>query len=180
VYSRVPTAGAGRAPDRIDDAGRPVYDSPVSEAFWAMRAILGSDIEFRNGRVYDVAPEAFEGRRFDLVFIGALLCHLRDPIGALMAARSVCGGRVIASTPIILGEPEGEAEPRQYLPYTDLDPTSWWLPNEACFRLWFTAAGFRDVDVSRSITLRGDVEHRDDTGRVHNADQTHRVAHASI
>ena len=49
--------------------------------------------------MYDVAPEVFEGRRFDLVFMGALLCHLRDPIGALMAARSVCGGRVIASTP---------------------------------------------------------------------------------
>jgi hypothetical protein len=122
----------------------------------------------------------FKGRRFDLVFMGALLCHLRDPIGALMAARTVCESRIIVSTPVVLGEPEGEVMPRQYLPYTEIDRISWWLPNEACFRHWFLAAGFRSVDVSRSITLRGDIEHRDSSGRVHNENQTHRVAHAKI
>ncbi len=70
--------------------------------------------------------------------------------------------------------------PRQYLPYTDIDPVSWWLPNEACFRQWFLAAGFAEVDINREVTLRGDVEHRDDTGRLHNGDQIHRVAHASV
>lgn len=180
VYERLPDESTRRVPDRVDDTGRPVYDSPVSSAFWAMREILESDIEFRNARIYEVGPELLEHRRFDLVFMGALLCHLRDPIGALMAARSVCSGQIIASTPVVLGEPEGEVMPRQYLPYTDVDAISWWLPNEACFRLWFTAAGFREVDVSRVITLRGDVEHRDDGGRIHNENQTHRVGHARI
>ncbi|HEY5172740.1 MAG TPA: methyltransferase domain-containing protein [Acidimicrobiia bacterium] len=180
VYNRDPARSSPRKPDRIDEHGRPVYFSPVSEAFWTMHDLLGSRIESRSGRIYDVSPDTFEGRRFDLVFIGAVLCHLRDPIGALMAARSVCADRIFASTPIVIGEPEGDVGPRQYLPYTDVDRISWWLPNEACFRHWFHAAGFREVDISRSITLRGDVEHCDETGRVHNGDQVHRVGRAHI
>jgi tRNA (mo5U34)-methyltransferase len=180
VYNRTDAPAGRREPDRYDERGRPVYYSPVSSAFWKMRDLLGSSIESRSGSIYDVTPDAFEGRKFDLVFVGALLCHLRDPIGALMAARRVCDGRIFASTPIVLGEPEDEVVPRQYLPYTDVDRISWWLPNEACFRHWFLAAGFRDVNIARSITLRGDVEHRDETGRVHNDDQIHRVGRASI
>jgi SAM-dependent methyltransferase len=180
VYNRAETATTRREPDRYDEQGRPVYFSPVSPAFWKMHDLLGSRIESRSGRIYDVSPDVFDGRKFDIVFMGALLCHLRDPIGALMAARSVCDGRIFASTPIIIGEPESEFEPRQYLPYTDIDRISWWLPNEACFRHWFLAAGFRDVNIARSITLRGDVEHRDDTGRVHNNDQIHRVGRATV
>jgi len=179
VYNRGPSTAATREPDRYDEDGRPVYYSPVSSAFWMMRDLLGSRIESRSGRIYDVSPAVFEDRKFDFVFMGALLCHLRDPVGALMAARSVCSGKIFASTPIVLGEPEGDVEPRQYLPYTDVDRISWWLPNEACFRHWFLAAGFRDVDISRSITLRGDVEHRDEAGRVHNGDQIHRVGRAA-
>jgi SAM-dependent methyltransferase len=39
-------------------------------------------------------------------FLGALLCHLRDPIGALMAAGRVCRRMVIASTPVVIGKPD--------------------------------------------------------------------------
>jgi tRNA (mo5U34)-methyltransferase len=169
-----------RKPDRYDADGRPVYYSPVGAGYWTMRDILGSDIRFRNASVYKVGPELFPDEKFDLVFMGALLVHLRDPIGALMAARSVCSGQIIASTPVILGEPESEFPPRQALPYTDIDRVSWWLPNEACFRRWFLAAGFRDVDLSRSVTLRMDKEHRDESERVVNGDQTHRVGHAIV
>jgi hypothetical protein len=176
VYNRTSSGGARRSPDRMDEHGRPVFYSPVSGAFWAMHDILGSAIEYRGGRVYDISPDMLEHRYFDLVFMGALLCHLRDPIGALMAAR--LRRRIIASTSVVLGEPEDEVKPRQYLPYTDVDWVSWWLPNEACFRHWLLAAGCRDVDVSRAVTLRCDVEHRDEHGRLQNAGQVHRVAHA--
>jgi len=145
-------------PDRIDEDGNPVYHSPVSAGFWIMMDLLGSKIRFRNARAYDISPALFGGETFDLVFMGALLCHLRDPIGALMAARSVCTGRIIATTPVIQGEPAKKTPPRQYLPYTEIDQITWWLPNEACFRHWFLAAGFRDVNVERRLTMRCDVE----------------------
>src|SRR4030095_2494922 len=101
-------------------SGEPIYFSSVSPGFWTMKDILGSRVRFRNARVYDIGPALFS-EKFDLVFLGAILCHLRDPIGALMAARSVCRHRVMASTPVVLGETESDVLPRQYLPYTNVD-----------------------------------------------------------
>jgi 2-polyprenyl-3-methyl-5-hydroxy-6-metoxy-1,4-benzoquinol methylase len=180
VYGRWEAPQPEGPPDEYDAAGRPIYYSYFSKGFPVMRDLLGSRVEFRNARVYDLSLEMFGGRGFDLVFLGAILCHLRDPIGALLAARRVCRGRVLASTPVVLGEKEADTMPRQYLPYTAIDPIGWWLPNEGCFRHWFLAAGFRDPDVSRVITLRGDVEHRDARGRIVNLDQTLRVGIARV
>jgi len=182
VYGRagyVPFETTGRTPDLLDENGNPIYFSPVSRGFWVMKDILQSRVQFRNSRVYDVNPGLFGGRKFDLVFLGAILCHLRDPIGALMAARSVCKHRVIASTPVVLGEPESETMPRQYLPYTNTDKISWWLPNEACFKHWFTAAGFIGVDISRHANLKCDVL-RQENGTSYNGDQILRVGTAFV
>jgi len=182
VYGRpgyTPIEKDGRAPDRQGEDGTPIYFSPVSRGFWIMKDILQSSVQFRNSRVYDISPALFGGQKFDLVFLGAILCHLRDPIGALMAASSVCRHRVIASTPIVLGETAPDILPRQYLPYTNVDKISWWLPNEACFRHWFLAAGFTGVDVSKQVTLRTDL-HRSEGGRPANGDQIIRVGSAFV
>jgi SAM-dependent methyltransferase len=182
VYGRgfnPPIEDENREPDRIAEDGTPLYYSPVSRGFWTMKDILQSKVRFRNARVYDINPALFGGEKFDLVFMGAILCHLRDPIGALMAARSVCKHRIIAATPVVLGETEAEVLPRQYLPYTKEDNISWWLPNEACFRHWFLAAGFLGVDVSRHINLRGDIL-RKENGRFSNGDQILRVGSAFV
>ncbi len=44
------------------------------------RALLGSSVEFREGSVYDLAAE---GTRYDLVFCGDLIEHLKHPLAAL-------------------------------------------------------------------------------------------------
>lgn len=169
----------GREPDRLLDDGRPVYYSPVSQGFWIMKDLLGSGVKYRNGRVYDVSPALVGEEKFDLVFMGAILCHLRDPIGALMAARSVCRHRIIASTPVVLGERDPAEMPLQYMPYTAVDKISWWLPNEGCFREWFLAAGFINVDVSRQVKLSADLV-RYENGKAGNGDQILRVGTAFV
>lgn len=179
VYGRPDYPPVERRPDRTDEQGRPVHHSPVNKPFWTMKEILGSSIRFLNGRVYDV-PNLVGQERFDLVFLGALLCHLRDPVGALMAARRVCRGTVIASTPVVIGEPMAEVDPRQYLPYTSSDKISWWLPNESCFRHWFLAAGFREADPGPEVTLRGDKPRLSPEGHLYNGDQRIRVGRASV
>ncbi len=168
----------GRLPDRVDEDGAPVYFSPVSRGFWIMKDLLGSRVRYQNARVYDISPALFGGRKFDLVFLGAVLGHLRDPIGALMAARSVCKHRVVATVPVV-DEPQSDTVPRQYLPHTQVDRISWWVPNEACFRHWFLAAGFLGADVSHSVTLRSDVP-REKDGRRANNDQILRVGTAFV
>lgn len=179
TYGRFEYPPVDRPPERLNDDGTPVYYSPVNRGFWVMREILGSRVQFRNARAYELCPELFGGIEFDLVFLGAILCHLRDPIGALMAARRVCKGMVIAYTPVVIGEPEAQTLPRQYLPYTAQDKITWWLPNEACFRHWFLAAGFPVVDITRQITLRCDVPRFVD-GRAVNGDQLLRVGQAHV
>ncbi len=182
MYGRAenpPIESENRSPDLTGDDGKPIYFSPVSRGFWIMKDILNSRIRFRNSRVYDINLDMFDGKKFDIVFLGALLCHLRDPIGALMAAKRVCRHRVVASTPIVLGETEPGILPRQYLPYTEIDKISWWLPNEACFKHWFQAAGLTAVDVGRQVTLRSDVL-RFENGKAGNGNQILRVGSAFV
>src|SRR5438552_8199163 len=54
---------------------------------------LGSSVTRVNRSVYDLDP-SIDGQ-FDLVFCGALLLHLRDPVRALEAMRGVCRGALV-------------------------------------------------------------------------------------
>jgi SAM-dependent methyltransferase len=154
-YNYPPVESEKPVPDRIGPDGEPIYFSPVSGAFWIMRDLLKSRVKYMNARVYDLQPDLFDGQSFDLVFMGALLLHLRDPIGALMAARSVCADQLITTTRIMVKDGDNP-HPRMDLPWTRDNTISWWRPNKACYKHWFLAAGFRQVDVERTVTLMAD------------------------
>jgi SAM-dependent methyltransferase len=148
--------------DTYGEFGRAVGGQPDAE--WVkgatvMGELLGSRAERFYGRIYEL-PQVLGDRKFDLVFMGALLLHLRDPIGALMAARSVCRARLIATTWFIPDEPlRSEPRPICDLPALDDTPAGrnvWWRPNRSACRLWLEAAGFCDVDVGRTVTLTAD------------------------
>lgn len=172
-YEYPPIESEKPTPDVVDEQGRPVYLSAVSGAFWTMRGILDSKIPLRAGKVYDLGLELFDNKPFDLVFMGALLLHLRDPIGALMAARRVCSGQLYATTSILEGDGD---EPFMALPFAGKSANAWWRPNRACFQQWFMAAGFKTVDVESSVPLTVDLavpEH-------HNVDQVLQLGIAAV
>jgi hypothetical protein len=87
--------------------------------------------------------------------MGAVLQHLRDPIGALRAARRVCDGELVATSWL---HPDDESDvPRADLPYLSEDePFAWWRPNRACLELWLRAAGFSEADAGQSVMLHAD------------------------
>lgn len=154
---RVCAEGASREADAVGSDGEPLFLNAMSRGFWIMRTLLGSRVKFLNANVYDIRPELFGGQTFDLVFIGALLVHLRDPIGALMAARSVCRGQIVTTNWIVPEEVEPKV-PFAQLPHLGEDEYySWWRPNKACYALWLEAAGFTNVDVSATVTLQADL-----------------------
>jgi 2-polyprenyl-3-methyl-5-hydroxy-6-metoxy-1,4-benzoquinol methylase len=167
---------SGRKPDRFDESGRPVYYNPVSHAFWRMRDALQSKLLFRNLRVSEISKETLDGAEFDLVFMGAILAHLRDPIGSLAAVRKICRGHIIASTAIMQ---EHIDVPGQFLPYIEQENDIWWLPDKSCFEKWFVAAGFDNVDVSRQVTLRPD-QPRYENGKVANRSRVLTIGSASV
>ena len=71
-----------------------------ASSFALAKEALGSQVERVDCSVYDLDP-AVHGS-FDLVFMGSLLLHLRDPVRALDAVRSVCGGQAVLAESIEL------------------------------------------------------------------------------
>lgn len=167
-------------PDRILPDGRAIYYSPVSRGFWIMKDILGLKAEYVNARIYDMCPALFGGKKFDLVFMGAVLMHLRDPIGALMAAHSVCGHRLMATSlfldtaealrflgfereQLLTGEEEEEV-PMMHLLAAKVDRVSWWMPNKSCLAHWFRGAGFTEINAEKTVKLTVDSAFVDEAG----------------
>lgn len=104
---------------------------------------LDSSVHRVDGSVYDLSPGLLG--RFDFVFIGNLLLHLRDPIGALMAVRSVCDGPLLSLD--VVSPVLSAVHPRQ--PMYGMWRTQWqqwYLPNRAGRRQQLELAGFRVAD----------------------------------
>ena len=107
---------------------------------------LGSSVEKREINVYDLSTE--EVGAFDVVVCGDLLLHLRDPVRALEAMRSVCRGWFLSVEQVSLGLTV--RFPRR--PTADLvfDETlcQWWVVNVAGHRRLVQSAGFQVVKTS--------------------------------
>ncbi len=103
--------------------------------------------------VYDLDPE--EVGRFDFAFIGSLLLHLRDPVGAVEAVRRVLAQdaellSVDSISPLLTVLHPHQPIARLEAPGWPL----WWVMNLAAYRRVFPAAGLRVVASGRPFRLR--------------------------
>jgi hypothetical protein len=124
-------------------------ESRQSRAFALAHRLLGSKVEWHDMSVYDANPERLG--TFDFVFIGSLLIHLRDPIGALAAVRTVVGGQLLSFEPVapilsILHPAMPAAR------FVGLQGANWWFPNTVGYRRWIQAGGFR-IDKAGGIAF---------------------------
>jgi tRNA (mo5U34)-methyltransferase len=107
--------------------------------FEIAREAMGSRVERIDCSIYDLNERDLG--RFDVVYVGSLLVHLRDPVRALERVRSVCRGMLIVVDGIDL--PLSLRSPR--LPVARLDGLGrpwWWYPNLAGLSRIVEAAGF--------------------------------------
>ncbi len=115
---------------RLGDAARDrlkFLDGFKSDAagFRLAHEALGSSVERRSLSVYDLSPEVIG--TFDVVFLGSLLLHLRDPVRALDSLRSVCTGEAVIADMV-------DWVPSVLRPRTPtarlegLDQSWWWHP----------------------------------------------------
>ena len=125
-------------PERL---GLKVLDAVKNQgaAFRLAHEALGSKVERRDLSVYRLDPE--EIGRFDVVFLGSLLLHLRDPVLALERLRSVCRGTaVIADTIELL---PSLLQPRKPVARLEgVDRPWWWQPNRAGLLRMLRSAGW--------------------------------------
>ncbi len=139
--------------------------------FLVAHKILQSKVESVYSRIYDLSPELFGGRKFDLVFVGSLLNHLASPVEALKKVRGVTGGRLIVANPF---DPEIDQTRfvAGFMGRRARTLTTWWLPTVACMVEMLSAAGFARVEVvSTDVQLR----HRPTGGVI-----PHFVIHADV
>jgi tRNA (mo5U34)-methyltransferase len=110
-------------------------------SFELAREALGSKAERIDCSVYDLRPD--DMGTFDFAFLGSLLLHLRDPVGALIALRSVVRGQLLVTDVVSLAL-WGFPWPMARL-VAERNPY-WWIPNVAAFRRYVEAAGFTIVE----------------------------------
>ena len=108
--------------------------------------LLSSRVKLVRCSVLELTPEVIGGR-VDVVFMGALLVHLPDPIAALTRIREVLrpGGELYQLEPLSLTlsllyrrRPVAELQ-------TLRTPFNWWNPNWSALRAWLLTAGFAGV-----------------------------------
>jgi tRNA (mo5U34)-methyltransferase len=124
---------------------------PDEEArgFKLAHELLGSKVQRVTTSVYDLDPDVIG--TFDFAYLGTMLLHLRDPIGALMAVRKVLTGPLLLNdsiTPSRRFRPSAASARLQ-----SLDGPFWWMPNEAGLQRYVEAAGFRMLDGPVKHTL---------------------------
>ena len=145
--------------EKIDDAQWPPFrrerlraeaaemDLELGRGFRTAAEALGSNVERVICDIRELAPDRVGGP-VDLAFCGALLLHLRDPVGALERLRETLapGGSLILLEPIAVRETL--LSPRR--PVARFEPLSttfnWWRPNLAALTGWLGTAGFSRVE----------------------------------
>jgi len=125
--------------------------SAGNRAFEVARAALGSGVRRELRSVYKLRPEAVG--TFEFAVLGTLLLHLRDPVGALSAVRTVLHGPLLLneaispSLDVVRSRPLAEPVMPPGLPF-------WWSVNSRCLERIVEAAGFDVVVTSRPYLLR--------------------------
>jgi tRNA (mo5U34)-methyltransferase len=109
------------------------------------RRALGSGVRRLSCSVYDLDPSVHG--RFDVVFCGTLLVHLRDPIRALERMREVCAGELVLVE--CLDARLDMLAPRVPCARLAPAPDQWWRVNRAGLLAMVRAAGFEAVWTSR-------------------------------
>lgn len=132
-------------PHKREQLTREVAESGVElgRGFRLAASVLGSEVRREVCNIYDLEPDRIGGP-VDMVFIGALLLHLRDPVKGLERVRSVLtrSGELRLLEPFSVGlsirsprVPAARFSPLE-------TPFDWWLPNLAGIDAWLRVAQF--------------------------------------
>ncbi len=130
---------------------RPSEDGTRGEGFALARDALGSSVERVGTTIYEATPERLGGT-FDLVFLGSVTIHLRDPMLALERLAALCHGHLIFADEYsrkLALLPWQVAEFRAHTPWM-----TWWRPNVRAWLTMIHTAGFENVRKHGTFNMR--------------------------
>jgi tRNA (mo5U34)-methyltransferase len=138
-------------PGNTPDARKAAADVDGCLGFEIAHDALRSQVQHRELSVYDLDLHAVG--QFDFAFMGTVLMHLRDPVGALMAVRSVTTGSFVSAD--VFSLTMSLLSPTR--PAADLNGDgvpAWWAPNVACRKRWLASAGFQIEETGRPYLVK--------------------------
>jgi len=115
----------------------------MTAGFEFARRRLNSKVLSVTASVYDLSPALFDGRRFDLVFAGSIMPHLKNPVAAFEALLSVTLGSLVIAAVCMDGD-----KPSMLLVNA---PESWWVVTDAALTGMIEAVGASAVTVVSHI-----------------------------
>lgn len=127
------------------------HERSFPNGFDTAHKALGSNVQRRDLTVYELTPEVVG--EFDFVFMGSLLLHLRDPVGALTSIVSVARGELLSVD--ALSPPLTLIHPAQ--PIARLEAHGWplwWAMNLKAYRHLFDAGGFETLASGRPFFVK--------------------------
>jgi tRNA (mo5U34)-methyltransferase len=121
----------------------------LEAGFDLAKEVFNSDVEKRRCHVNRMG--AAMPREFDFAFVGNLLHHLRDPVGALENVREVLkpGGKMILGCSCDLSVEQSYA-----VFWGSLDHVMWWVMSREAILRMCHLAGFIDVEWRGSFEFR--------------------------
>jgi len=122
-------------------------------AFDFAHMIKNSKVEKKFVNIYELSPEVFGGRKFDIVFCGSVTSHLRDPILALERLYSVTKGKCIISAPCFEVKNNEKIPLMTLVGTVDSDRRSWWVVNEKCIVEMLKCADFSNINVVSKLSI---------------------------
>lgn len=130
------------------DEASPEVDDEFGDRldFALAHVMLGSHVKPVSVRLDQIGPETVPGGPFDLVFVGSLLNHVSDPIGALRNVASVLSGTCVIAN-VVDPHNTSSAPSARLVGRDGTGLTTWWLPNVAGLVEMLYCAGFEDVVV---------------------------------
>ena len=143
-YAREHSEKAATERDKID---RDV----MLDGFKIVGEALGSTRVRREfSTIYDLTPEKLG--EFDIVFSGAMLMHVRDPVLGLHALRACCkrSGRLVMSLSML--ESDGDEALARFA--GEWDQCNWWQLSPAALRKMLACCDFDRIENEGTYTLK--------------------------
>jgi Methyltransferase domain len=120
---------------------------PMRNGYWLAHRLLHSRARVYYGDIYNIPAETGQ---FDVVFLGLVLPHLREPFHALAQT-----ARLSRDAVIITQQARRDERPIAYfIPNARMNPENlqsygaWWVFSEGCFREMLQVLGFEIQSVT--------------------------------
>jgi SAM-dependent methyltransferase len=124
----------------------------LRNGYWLAHRLLKSRARVYYGDIYNIPDEIGQ---FDVVFLGMVLPHLREPFYALAQTARLSRDAVIITQPA----PKDQAPIAAFIPNVRMNPSesssydAWWVFSEGCFREMLQVLGFEIESMTRHLHM---------------------------